>query len=397
MWERAVVHLNVAHFAVSVERVVDARLRERPVILAPEGASRAVVHDMSPEAYQAGVRKGMLLSRAQRVCRDAPLVSPHPERYERAMSDFQRRALPYTPLVEAVDRAGHLFLDLSGTSKLFGPPPDVAWRIRREVRREMGLDPIWSLAPNKLVAKVASRLVKPTGEYMVEPGEEEAFLRPLPLSLLPGLERPELLLFRDLNLSRVGQVAGLTLDQVQVVVGGAAAAGRLHEAVLGIDRAPVLPAGQGPPVVREAITFAEDRADPAAVEGALYGLAERAGRTLRERGLVARRIGLTLDYADGRRLVRSASSRRGTANDPRLFALGRQALTRAWTRRVRLRHLRLICDRLTYPPAQLELFPSREPAGRVRDEQLVTALDHIRGRFGTEAIKMGRTLPLSAA
>ncbi len=396
MWERAVVHLNVAHFAVSVERVVDARLRDRPVILSPEGAARACVHDMSPEAYQAGVRKGMLLSRAQRACRDASLVSPHPERYERAMEDFRRRALPYTPLVEAVDRGGHLFLDLSGTSRLFGPAPDVAWRIRREVRADLGLDPIWSLAPNKLVAKVASRLVKPTGEYMVEPGEEEAFLRPLPLSLLPGLERPELVLFRDLNLARVGQVAELSLDQVQVVVGSGGAA-RLHEAVRGIDRAPVLPAGQAPPAVREAITFADDRADPAAVEGGLYALVERAGRTLRGRGLVARRVCLTLDYADGLRLVRSASSRHGTASDPRLFGLGHKALQRAWTRRVRLRHLRITCDRLAYPPAQLELFPSREPRERERDDQLVAALDSIRQRFGVGSIKVGRTLPLTAA
>lgn len=396
MWERAVVHLNVAHFAVSVERVVDARLRQRPVIVSPEGAARAMVHDMSPEAYQAGVRKGMLLDRARRTCRDASLVSPHPERYERAMEDLRRRALPYTPLVEAADRGGHLFLDVSGTSRLFGPPPDVAWRIRREVRADLGLDPIWSLAPNKLVAKVASRLVKPSGEYMVEPGEEEAFLRPLPLTLLPGLERPELLLFRDLNLSRVGQVAGLTLDQLQVVVGPGGAP-RLHEAARGVDRTPVLPAGQQPPTVREAVTFARDRADPAAVKAALYALCEQAGRRLRTRGLVARRVGLTLDYTDGARLVRSASSPQGTASDPRLFDLARAALKRAWTRRVRLRHLRLTCDRLTYPPAQLELFDDDEPAERAREDQVVKALDDIRERFGTSAIKVGRTLPLSAA
>ena len=397
MRERAVVHLNVAHFAVSVEQVVDPRLRGRPVILAPQGAARAMVHDMSPEAYQAGVRKGMLLSRASRVCRDADLVTPHPERYERAMVDFLSRALPYTPLVEAVDRAGHLFLDLSGTSRLFGPPPDVAWRLRKEVRRRLGLDPIWSLAPNKLVAKVASRLVKPTGEYIVEPGEEEAFLRPLPLTLLPGLERPELLLLRDLNLKRVGQVAALTPGQVQVVVGSGAGAARLHEAARGIDRAPVLPAGQGPPLVCEALTFTEDCAAPAAVEGGLYRLVEGAARTLRRRGLVARRVGLTLDYADGNRLTRAAVSRQGTANDFRLFALSLQALKRAWTRRVRLRHLRLTCDRLTYPPGQLELFPAEEPAERQQEDLVVAALDRIRDRFGDGAVQTGRTVPLGAA
>ena len=85
MWDRAVLHLNVAHFAVAVERVVDARLRGRPVIVGREAAPRATVLDMSAEAFGAGIRKGMLLARARRLCRDASLLPPRPERYARAM------------------------------------------------------------------------------------------------------------------------------------------------------------------------------------------------------------------------------------------------------------------------------------------------------------------------
>ncbi len=172
---RSIVHLNVADFAVAVERVVDSRLRDRPVIIAPQGASRAMVYDMSEEAYQAGVRKGMALRRAQRLCgRGAEILPPHPDRYERAMQAFFKHTLPYSPRIEAEERTGHLFVDLTGTGRLFGPPPDVAWRIRKTVKTDLSLDPIWSVAPNKLVAKVASRVVKPVGEYIVEAGDEEA-------------------------------------------------------------------------------------------------------------------------------------------------------------------------------------------------------------------------------
>ena len=72
MHERSIIHLNVADFAVAVERVVDSRLRNRPVIIAPAGAARAAVYDMSDEAYQSGVRKAMALRRALRRCRMRP-------------------------------------------------------------------------------------------------------------------------------------------------------------------------------------------------------------------------------------------------------------------------------------------------------------------------------------
>jgi DNA polymerase-4 len=293
--------------------------------------------------------------------------------------------------VVVADEGGHLFLDLTGTSRLFGPPPDVAWRIRRELKAELRLEPIWSVAPNKLLAKVATRLVKPTGEYVVQPGEEAALLRPLPLHLLPGVERDELRVLRDLHLERAGQVARLSTAQLQVAVG--ASAHLLHDLVRGIDPTPVIPGrrGSGGAEVRDHTFLDSDTGAPAEVEGALYGLVEIVGRALRRRRLAARRVGLSIDYADGVRLIRSASAAAGTANDLRLFALARLALQRAWVRRVRLRHLRLRCDRLTSPPAQLSLL-LEEPADDARDDDLMAALDRIRGRFGVDAIQVGRTV-----
>ena len=98
--DRQVIHLNVADFAVAVERVLDRRLQDRPVIVAPAGISRAVVYDMSEEAYQAGVHKGMALRRAVRRCPDARILPPHPARYEQVMQALIRQALPYSPLIE---------------------------------------------------------------------------------------------------------------------------------------------------------------------------------------------------------------------------------------------------------------------------------------------------------
>jgi DNA polymerase-4 len=389
MRERSIIHINVADFAVAVERLVDSRLRKHPVIIAPEGAVRAVVYDMSEEAYQSGVRKGMALRRALRYCRDAAVLPPHPDRYERAMTGLLKCALPYSPLIEMTDHNGHLFIDATGTTKLFGPPPDLASRIRRSVRIDLGFDPIWSVASNKLLAKVATRMVKPTGEYIVQAGDEGAFLSPLPVYLIPGIEQDDAARLWDFNLTRVDHVIRLSLAQLEVVFGSRSRS--LYDAVHGVDPSPVSPVGQKQPVVGVDHAFGNDTNDRKVVESTLYRLIEKAGAELRQRGLAARRIGLVLDYSDGGRIARQAVARPATTNDVRLFIAAKLALKRAWTRRVRIRNIRLICDRLTYPPAQRELFAEYENK-KTASDNLVRTLDAIRHRFGTDAIQVGRTL-----
>lgn len=386
---RNVIHINVADFAVAVERAVDRRLRGRPIIVAPEGVARSVVFDMSEEAYQAGVRKGMALRRAVRLCGDVRVLPPHPARYEQAMQALIRQALTYSPLIEPGEADGHLFVDVTGTVRLFGPPVDVAWRLRRQARAELDLEPVWAVASNKLVAKVATRLVKPDGEFIVRAGEEASFLAPVPLHLVPGIERRDLVRLEDFNFRRAGQVAELDPEVLQVPFGRRAV--DLYEAVRGIDRSPVRAVGQKPFRVVLDHAFEEDAQAVPVVEGALYMLVEKAGRTLRQRCLAARRVVVALDFSDGRRFVRQRSVRPATANDSALFEPTHAALQLAWQRRVRIRHLRLVCDRLTFPPAQRELFP----IAAERDERrtrLVSALDAIRERFGSEAIRVGRTL-----
>ncbi len=387
--DRSVIHLNVADFAVAIERVVDSRLKDRPVIIAPEGATRSVVYDMSDEAYRAGVRKGMPLKRAGRICKDAFVIPPHPDRYERAMNAFFKQTCAYSPLTETGEGDGHIFMDMSGSRRLFGLPMDVAWRLRKQIRQNLGFDPIWSVAPNKLVAKVATRLVKPTGEYIVAEGEEENFLAPLPLSLIPGIEKKDLLCLAEFGFTEVSQVVSLSLKQLQVLFGNRS--NFFYETVRGIDSSPVLPAEKNKPEVFLDHEFGDDTNDVAKVESVLYRLVEKSGKQLRRQRLVARRLALVIDYTDGLRCVRQKKADPPTANDMALFDLARQVLGLAWFRRVRIRHMRLICDRLIFPPAhQLEIFSENFQKNR-RRIRLMAAIDSIRSRFGDDAVRIGRT------
>ncbi len=396
---RAIIHLNVADFAVAVERVLDPRLRGRPVVIAPEGANRATVFDMSDESFQHGIRKGMALARARRLCRDAMVIAPHADRYEQAMRDLLACALPYSPLIEMTDNNGHLFVDATGTHRLFGPAYDVAWRIRKAMRGALGLDPIWSVAANKLLAKVATRVVKPVGEYILEEGQEQAFLAPLPVTLVPGLDEDDLARLREFRLARVGQVLAWTLPQLEVVFPGRGPV--VYESVRGIDPSPVLPVGHERPEIALDHDFGNDSNDVATLHAALFSLIEVGGRKLRQRRLAAQRLGIVLDYSDGMRTIRQGALAPAAANDRGLFEAAKRVLDRAWTRRVRIRHLRLCLSRLTFPPAQLDLFEDRRPSkhgSHPEDDRLMQSLDAIRGKFGVTAIHFGiRNVPCEDA
>ena len=391
--ERKIIHLNVADFAVGVERAVDRRLRTRAVVIAPDGGARATVYDMSDEAFRDGVRKGMPLNRAMRLARGAAFLYPKPDLYERAMRAFAKHALPFSPLVEQAEGDGHIFIDATGTKRLFGHPQDVANKIRKSLVEDIRLNPIWSVASNKLIAKVATRIVKPFGEHIVPHGAEETFLQPIPISLLPGVYPAELKLLRELNIRKTGEASLLTFSHLEVLTGKPLRARALFEKIHGIDRSPVLPAGSKSSFATADHTFNGDTNDRALVESALFACAERVGTELRNRSLAVKDVTLLIDYCDGLRLSRKATSRVAISSSSDLFQLALKALKLAWRRRTRLRHIRITPERFTKITTQFDLFAGMEKRDTTADTaNLDKALDTIRNRFGNDAVKLGRSL-----
>jgi DNA polymerase-4 len=187
----------------------------------------------------------------------------------------------------------------------------------------------------------------------------------------------------------VSQFTALSLEQLQIPFGARALF--LYQIARGIDPSPVLPVGQKPPKVFADHEFGNDTNDRSCLESILYRLVEQIGDRLRLRRRAARRVAVILDYSDGMRCARQLTARPATANDLTLFQLARRTLMLAWTRRVRIRHIRLICDRLIFPPAQLELFANEQRKTQNHDN-LIVAIDNIRHRFGNEAVQVGRTM-----
>ena len=376
MLEREIVYVTVPAFPIVVERVIHPELRGRPVVVAPLGASRSVVTALSSEAWNAGVRKGMPLSKAMRYCGGAVVLPPNEPLYARASRAILRILGDFSPVIEPSGH-GRAYLDITGTGRLFGPPRDTAWRAQKEIRRQLHLDTSLGVASNKMVSKIASDVTRPSGLQDVPHGNEASFLSPLPVRLLPGVGPQTERQLADLNIRIIRDIAAMTPEQLAVALGRPGFV--LYQHALGIDGTPVRPKRYVPALEQEAI-LPEDSNDYDLLKKALSDLCARAGEQLRNTGQRAGRMELRVRYSDcgedGRALKIAPPLQSSAALRGRALPL----LDLVLKRRTRVRSLHLRLTDLSAGSVQLELFADPEPERRLK---LEFALDALRRRYGT--------------
>lgn len=390
--DRTIIHLNIADFAAAVEANLQPELTGHPFVIAPLGASRAIIHDMSEEAFVQGIRKGMPLARAKRINKKIKVLPPRFNRYEQIMKGLFKEAASFSPLIETGTADGHIYLDVTGSCRLFGPGVDMAFTLKKRFEKDFSLNPVWSVASSKLVAKVATRIVKPSGEYIVAPGDEQSFLAPLPVHLLPGLEKTDIQTFHQFNLTRIDQARTLNLEQLKIPFGHRAAF--IYSQLQGIDPEPVCLAD---PLQKNANTiitacheFENDTNDAVQLKKGLYLICENICCKLRRKKLAGKAAVLTLSYSDGIQRQAKTQLAPPASIEPVLFAHSLDLLNNAWTRRIRIRHLRLDIIRLVPDSFQADLFAARTK--KSRQAGLIRAMDLIREKFGQNAIHTGLML-----
>src|SRR5450759_4432837 len=183
---RAILHIDMDTFFCSVERLFDASLEGKPVIVGGDPSQRGVVAACSYEAREYGVHSAMPLAKAGKLCPHAVYLPGNFKAYIHYSGLVRDILDEYTPLIEhaGIDEA---YLDLSGCRLAFGDPGDVTREIRKRIADELGLPASGGLSAAKVVSKVASAAAKPNGFLEIKPGEELSFLSPLPVEKLPGV------------------------------------------------------------------------------------------------------------------------------------------------------------------------------------------------------------------
>jgi DNA polymerase IV len=390
--ERQIACLYIPSFEIALARAQNAALRNRPVAVAPVHTPRALIREVSPEASAEGLQPGMSIELARMMCPALRIVPPDSSRVQAAHRELEQRVFSCAPAWESI-RPGSLFLDFTGTTRLFGPPIDTATRIGRELTRHQGWDSVIGLAGSKLVSQLAAATLKrPPQVLWIHPGSEPPFLAPLPTVLLPGLPRCSTSLIvqrlEDLNLRTLGAIASVSLSQLQTVFGTSATL--LQNWALGIDPSPVHPP-VAQPMIERTLPLDPDEVDDPLLLGRLYGLLEALCATLRQQQRVCRRLRLFLRHSD--HVERTAHERlpHGTCWEADLQPVLTRLFYRCLRRRVRVTRLTLQIDGLESPAEQLSLF---DEAASVPPEshRLSAALDAIRAKFGEHALCWGKTL-----
>lgn len=374
---KSVLFVDPPAFCTTVERLVAPALRSRPLAVAPPGAERATVLALSAEARAAGIAPGMPVRLAKKRCPDLLLLPPNPRLYARASRALHEILRVYAPVIEPRGY-GHAFLDLTGTERLFGPPVDVAERIRRESAARLGLPLTVGVAINKLVSEAATRAGRADAAIpwplSVPAGDEAPFLAPHPLLVLPGVPADIRLRLDEYQLERIGAVAAIEESELCAVFGGRGR--RLRAQARGIDPRPVLPP-EAKAELRLAHTFATDTNDRDLLDELLRRLTEGLGQRLRRRRLVAHRLVVSVDYADCADASRAVPLR-AAALDRELWEASRRALVLALTRRVAVRTVTVTAERLGEAAGQLDLWDPVEEPAEPRAEALQRARDAIR-------------------
>jgi len=384
---RHIIHLYIPAFPIAVERVREPRLRDRPVVVAPLRRDRGLVLCASPEARREGVFKGMRLRRALEYCPGLVVLPPNPALVETAYGALTRMAACYTPLWEPY-RAGHVYLDVTGTDRLWGRAKDTAWRLRKEVKDRLSLPGVAGVSGNKMVSSIASRVMGREGVMDVDHGKESSFMAPLKVDVLPGIGHVrKRLLLEELNITLVREIAALDMGTLGLLFGRSAYV--IHQRSLGIDPTPVYPPARKPRVSEET-TLPEDENDDGRLLGVLYGMVERCSRRLRTRALLPRRAGLRLRYTDGEEVLREIFLPRKSGWDSALYPPLERLFFKLCRRRVRVRFLQVWFRDLSPRNTQLSLFPEMDPAPE-KEKNLTRALDRIREKYGDLAVRYGRT------
>ncbi len=235
---------------------------------------------------------------------------------------------------------------------------------------------------------MATRVVKPIGEYIVSPGDEKSFLAPLPIHIIPGLLKADLKKLVEFNLFHIHQARALSLDQLVVPFNSRASL--IYECIRGIDETPITAFSENQFLIRADHEFSDDTNNADHLRKALYLMVETICRTLRTRQLHGAATKIILSYSDGIQSDSTLKLKPSTANDMTMFKKCTRLLDKAWTRRVRIRHMRLICEKLSPKVIQTDLFAPKTKENR--QAGLISTMDQIRKKFGKNAVNTALTL-----
>ncbi len=398
-WEgRAILHVDLDAFFAAVEQLDHPEWRGLPVIVGGSPTRRGVVSTASYEAREFGVRSAMPSARAAQLCPHAIWAPSRFDRYHEmsalVFAIFREESPQVQPV--SIDEA---YLDVTPGRFSNEHPISIARRIRARVA-ELGITCSAGLSASKSVAKIASDFDKPDGLTVVWPGDESAFLSPLPVRALGGIGPRSAERLNALGIKTLGDLAALDGTTAIAILGSHGPA--LVARAGGHDERGVHER-EGAKSVSKERTFSVDVRTVDEVSGALDGLCAGVGSRLRRKGMAGRTITVKLRFSDFTTRTVRRTLPAPTADEAVFGPVAQQLVREAWTPGVGLRLLGVGVSGFDAAAVQLDLLQdapgpgTASPGGAVqppagRDPGLVRGIDAVRERFGEGALLRGRDL-----
>ena len=382
-----IFHIDLDAFFVAVERALDPSLEGKPVAVGGEPGGRGVVACASYEARVYGLKAGMPLAQAQRLCPHAIFIPGRFSRYQEASEKFMGIVANYTPFLEpmGIDEA---YMDMTGFESMYGPLVGVARIIKERIKEEIGVTASVGIASSKVVAKVASDYCKPDGLLEIALGQDASFIAPMAVEKLPGVGSKVAQALARFDIGTVGELAALSPLMLRRIFG--VWGDLLHLWANGTDSSPVSAPVAAKSISRET-TFPADTLDMKLLRGTLRYLEERVGATLRREGKLARRVVLKLRYRDFHTITRHRTLKEPKDTDAAIFDAGDQLLSKALKeRRDKIRLIGIGVSGLIPSGNQLPLLKQSIH----EDRSLSQAIDYIRDKYGFTSIQRGLTFAL---
>ncbi|HSE50210.1 MAG TPA: DNA polymerase IV [Terriglobales bacterium] len=387
---RTIFHVDMDAFFVSVEELFDPSLKGKAVVVGGKATERGVCAAASYEARKFGVHSAMPLRTAHKLCPHAIFVEGHPQRY-REYSEKVRVVLDrFSPQVEmaSIDEA---YLDMTGTEKLHGPPLKAAHALHDDIQRSTGLNSSVGIGSSRLIAKISSEQAKPNGVLYVVPGCEREFLAPLDVRKIPGVGKVTEQHLHSLGIRTVADLQQLDADFLEERFGawGLALAGKSIGEDAGSWFDSEVGGDDDPKSISHEHTYSVDTADSDQLESTIARLSEMVARRLREHHLHARTIGLKLRYSDFTTITRAHTLDQPTQLDPAIYGAALQLFRDHWRKGSAVRLLGVRVAQFERSQGQLDLLDQDR---QEKWKQALSAVDHMRDRFGDHAVSLARGL-----
>jgi len=372
--DRVILHIDMDAFFISVEERDDPSLRGKPAAVCGS-LSRSVVTSANYEARPFGIRAGMPVQEAKRRCPPLILVEGDHSKYTETSARIFSMMKDYTPLVEvaSIDEA---YLDVTQSQLLFKSALHIAQSIKERIREKERLTCSIGVAPNKLLAKLGSRLQKPDGLVIIEKEKVEEILKNLPVSSLHGIGPKLEEALKSIGISTCGQLGKVHVSFLKKRFG--VIGERLREMGLGLDNSPVVPFDEEEDAksISHSVTLEEDTSDSNLLRKVLLQLSERVSRRMRKDGFYGRRVVLTVRYSDFYTFSKQKALSRWINSGNEIF---REALEifESLPHPKPIRLLGVGVSLLKKEWCQMDLFERRD-----KKEKMLKTMDRVNERFG---------------